>query len=306
MSYQVGTVCVLVSNIFSSFLFELKVRWEDLKKNISINPQGNRVRFVPIVPNNINRFNALPPSSPPKSLLFKRFIPKHMTNCSSKENINSTQLKNDQENKNISSDCSSDSLHYAAKFSMKNYKSASLQFSQYSQEKNKHTTSTSFTENSNMNVLKNSSPKLPLRTIWNKDNRTEDFKSILPSKNNSTRNPFSSDLNCLSQTISTTNYVVQSKLLNKAHALPNSLTTVNNPKYFKPSYLVSPTLDQKLYTIPEEESTNSSFFTSDNDKLSSTSDENINILEQNSFNFINHPFNIGDIWKDYRSQPPRI
>lgn len=285
----------------------MKVRWEDLKKNISINPQGNRVRFVPIAPNNINRFNPLPPSLPPKSSLFKPFIPKHLTNnCSSKENINSTQLKNDQENKTTLSDYSQDSSHYAAKFSIKNCKSASLQFSQYLQEKNKLNTSTSCKENSNISVLKNSSPKVPLRTIWNKDNSTEDFKCILPSKHNSIRKPFPSHINCLSQTIPITNNVVKSKILNKAHVLPNSLTTMNNSKYFKPSYLVSPSLDQKLYTIPENESTNSSFFTSDNDKLSSTIDENINILEQNSFNFINHPFNLGDIWKDYRCQPPRI
>lgn len=285
----------------------MKVRWEDFKKNISINPEGNRVRFVPIAPNNINHFNPLPPSSPPKSLLFKPFIPKHMTNnCSSKENIYCTEPKNDQENKSTSSDCSQNSPHYAAKFSMRNCKSASLQVSQYLQEKNKHNSSNSFTESSNMNVLKNSSPKVPLRTIWNKDNRAEDFKCFLPSNYNLIKKPFSSDLNCLSQTIPTTNYVVKSKFPNKAHVLPNSLTTINNSKYFKPSYLVSPSRDQKLYTLPEDGSTNFSFFTSDNDMLSSTIDENINILEQNSFNFINHPFNLGDIWKDYQCQPPRI
>lgn len=263
------------------------------------------MRFVPIVPNNIKCFDALPPSSN-KSLLFKPFIPNHMTNCLNKENINLTQLKNDQENKNTSSDCPQDSTHNAAKLSMKNCKSVSLQFSQYLQEKNKLNTSISFSENSNMNVLKSSSLKLPLHTIWNKNNRTEDFKCILPSKNSSIINPFSSDLNCLSQTVPTTNYVVKSTFLNKTHVLPNSLTTMNNSKYFKSSYLVSPSLDQKLHTMPESESTNSSFFTSDNDKLSSTIGENINILEQNSFNFINHPFNLGDIWKDYRCQPPRI
>lgn len=281
----------------------MKERWEDLKKNISINPQGNRVRFVPIIPNNINRPNALPPSSS-KSLLFKPFIPKHMSNCLSIENHNSTQHNNYEEDKdNLSVVTHMETLHYPSKCSMKNHNSVSLQFSLQPQEGNKLNT---LTEPYNMNELKNSLPKLPLRTIWKKDNQTNNFESILPSKNHSLRNPFSPGLHLPSQTTSTTNYVLKSKFQNKAQVLPTSRTTINNASCYKSSYLVPTSPNPKLFPIPENDNTNSSFFTSDNDKLSSTIGENINILEQNSFNFINHPFNLGDIWKDYRCQPPRI
>lgn len=284
----------------------MKERWEDLKKNISINPQGNRVRFVPIVPNNVNRLNAFPPN-PPKSLLFKPFIQKHMIKCPSKENMTSTHdHKNDQENKNTLSVTHVESYFYPAKFNIKKHKSVSLQLSQHSREENILDISTSFGEKCDINVLKNSLPKLPLRTIWNNPNnhnRTNDYEYTIPSKNNLIKNSFSSSLNYLPHSVPAANHAFKSKLQNKSQVFPNPVTTVNNSRYIKSSYSVSTPPNQKLYPIPENEDPNSSFFTSVNDKtLSSNIGENINILGQNSFNCINHPFNIGDIWKDYRCQ----
>jgi len=184
--------------------FHLKGRWEDLKKNISINPQGNRVRFVPIVPNNSNqRVNVLPPTSS-KSLLFKPFKPKHINNYPSKENFN--LFKNsDKEYKNISPVTHMETPPYASRFNMNNQKFVDLQFSHKQQEVQHFDTSNSLVEVCNMNALENTLPKLPLRTIWTNDNSSKDFGCTLSTKIHAFKKPFSSNLNCLSITKQSTN-----------------------------------------------------------------------------------------------------
>jgi len=278
----------------------LKERWEDLKKNILINPQGNRVRFVPIVPNNVSR-NTLP-SNLPRNLLFKPFIPKHMINNNpSKDNIDITQFKNEKENKNTSPINHMETPLYPTRFNMNSHKSVSLQISQKQQEIQLNT-SASFVEKCNMNSLENSLPKLPLRTIWTNDNTSRDFKCTLPLKNNSLKKPFSPSLNCMSQTMENTNYVLKSKFQNKSQVLPSPLNTINNSKFLK-SYSVSTTQSQKLYPIAEN--TNTSFFTSDIEK-SSVACQNISSLESNTLKYINQPFNTDNIWKDYPYQSPKM
>lgn len=278
------------------FIFKLKERWEDLKKNISINPQGNRVRFVPIVPNNANRPNALPPPIS-RNLLFKPFIPKYITNCPGKENINLTQHINDKETKNMPV-AHYEPTHYQPRFNMKNNKSVGLQFSRKQQEVKNLNTSTSFVDNYNMNALNNSLPKLPLRDIWKNDNSTKDFGCTLPQKNHVFKKPFAPERNYLSQTVPSTNYALNSKFQNKtSQLLPNSLNTTKSSQYFKPSYSLPVSQSQKSYPITDN--SNTSFFTSETELLSSATYQNINTLEQNGYNYINQPFSMDDIWKNY-------
>lgn len=285
-----------------TFYLKLKERWEGLKKNISINPQGNRVRFIPIVPNNVRR-NLLPPNTS-KSLLFKPFIPKYMTICPNKDNVNTTQLQDDKENKNMMPVNSVKTPHCSTRrFNINSHKSVSLQISQKRQETQDLNTSTSSIEKFNLNSLENSLPKLPLRTIWTNDNRSKNFGSTLPLEINSFGKPFSPNLNCLPQNVQSTNYVQKSKFQNETSVLPNPMNTTNNSRYSK-SYSVSTAAqNQKLYPITEN--MNTSFFTSDDEK-SSTAGQNMNLLELNSLNYINQPFNMSDICKNYHCQSPRI
>lgn len=272
----------------------MKERWEDFKKNVSINPQGNRVRFIPIVPNNVNRNTLL--SNSPKKLLLKPYIPKYMADCPSKDNINTMQFQSDKENKNTMPVPYMKTPIYPTRFNMNLcHKSVSLQISQ-KQEIQQLNTSTSFVEKSNMNSLENSLPKLPLRTIWTNDNRSKEFGCTLPLKNNSFRKPFSPGLNCSSQTMQSTNYEQKSTLQNKTQILPNPLNTINNSRFFKSSHSVSATPNQKLYPIAEN--MNTSFFTPNIEKPS-TAVQNMNSLESNSLGYINQPFNMDDIWKNY-------
>lgn len=282
----------------------MKERWEDLKKNISINPQGNRVRFVPIIPNNSNQhINVLPPTSS-KSLMFKPFKPKHINNCPTQENVNLAQLQNyDKEYKNIAPVAHMDTPLYPSKFNMNHQKSLGLQFSQKQQEVKKLDTSNSFVEKCNMDALENSLPKLPLRTIWTNNNSTKDFGCTLPSKIHTFKKPFSLNLNCLSTTQST-NYMLNSK---HSQVVPNPTSMVNNSRYFKSSYPLSASSGQKLNQVLEN--MNTSFFSVGNEKLSSATGQNVNTLEQHSFGCTSftQPFKMDDIWKDdYQCQPPRM
>lgn len=255
----------------------MKERWEDLKKNFSINPQGNRVRFVPIIPNNANCLDILSPTSP-RSLLFKPFIPKHMGKCSSVENINLTQQTNDEENQNTIpvSSCQKSPV-YSAKFNKKNNQFFGLQVSQQQQKIKDPNTSTCFVDKFKMNALGKSLPKLPLRTIWTNDNVSQNFMCTAPSKTNTLRKPFSSGLNCLLPTVQSTNYVPKSMFQHKTQVLSNSS---NNSRYSKSSYLLPSYSSHKSYSIPKNTCT--SVFPSDHEKISSTYGS----------------LNIDDIWKD--------
>lgn len=220
-----------------------------------------------------------------------------MINCPGKENINLTQHNNDKENKNVPHTHKETSF-YQTRFNMKNIKSVSLQHLKKPQEVKNFNTST-FVEKCNMNALEKSLPKLPLRDIWKNDNSTKDFGSELPLKKNTFKKPFFSDLNNLPQTIQSTNYALKLKFQNNAsQLLQNSLNTTNNTRYFKPSLSQPIPSSQKLY--PLTESSNTSFFTSETEILSSATNQNINTLEPNSFRYINQPFNMDDIWKNYR------
>lgn len=260
----------------------MKGRWEDLKKNISINPQGNRVRFVPIVPNNASRLTTLPQHSS-RSMIFKPFIPKHMANNNNNnatENINYTKY-NSKEGHVM--------LGTQTRFNMKNPRSVSLQVSQKQQEVKENNISTvSLVDKCNMSLLGNSLPKFPLRTIWTNNSLT-DFECTLPPKSNPFRKPSSSGLDCLPQSEQRKNYTQTLKFQNKTPMLPNPLNTVNNSSYFKLPYPPSLSSSQKLYPISENMSTSdieTSFSTGqDLDSFSTNQPFNIN--------------NINDIWKDY-------
>jgi len=277
----------------------LKERWEDLKKNISINPQGNRVRFVPIIPNNNNqRVNVLP-TTLPKSISFKPFKPNHIHNCFSKENVNLTQHKNDdKEYKMIAPVTLMDTTVCPPRFNMNNQKLVGLQLSQKQQEVKKLNTLNSFVDKYNMNELENSLPKFPLRTIWTNDNSSKDFGCTLPTKVHTFKKPFSSNLNCLSTTKQSTNYMLNSRYQNESQVIPTITNNISTSRYFKSSYS-----GQKLHPIVENMDT---FFTVDNEKLSPVIGQNINTLEQYSLGCINQPFNMDDIWKDNQYQPPRM
>lgn len=278
------------------FNYTLKEKWEDLKKNISINPQGNRVRFVPIVPNNVNRLNTLPSTSS-RGLLFKPFIPKHITSCASKENMSLVQYKNDNENKNIMSVTPVENLLHSAKFNTKNF------IPQHFQKKEVNlNTSTSLVEKCNMNLLENSLPKFPLRTIWTNANNSKDFECSSSFKNKAFRKPCLSNLNCSSQTVQNTNYVLKSKFQN---TISDPLNTVNVSQYFKSPFLISKFTDHKLHPIPENMST--SFFSTDIDNLTlATGGQNLNTLEKNSLSSSNQTLNLDNIWKNYQYQSPKI
>jgi hypothetical protein len=255
----------------------LKERWEDLKKNFSINSQGNRVRFVPIIPNNTNRLDVLPPNSP-RSLLFKPFIPKHMTKSTSVENINVTQHTNYEKSQNtIPVNSCQKSPIYSVKSNKKHHKCVGPQVSQQKQNIKNPNTSVCSVDKLNMNTLDNSLPKLPLHTIWINDNVSQDLRCTSTIKNNTLRKPFSSGLNCLPQTIHS---VPKSNFQNKTQVLSNLSNTVNNFGSFNSLYLLPSSSSHKTYSLPKN--TNTSFFSSDNKKISSASD----------------CLNIDDIWKD--------
>lgn len=275
----------------------MKERWEDLKKNISINPQGNRVRFIPIIPNNANRPNVLPPTQL-RSLLFKPFTPKNTSNYSSKENTDLMQLNIESENKNMPVGIM-ENPHNPARFNTNNYKSVSLQYSHKQQEVKQFNSSASFVGKCNMNALDNSLPKSPLRTIWSNDNTSKDFGCSLSLKNNVLRKPISAELNCLSQTTQSTNYAQKSTLFSNktSQVLPKQLTTVNNSRYLKS---LPSSSDQKLYSTTEN--MNTSFFTSDNEKSSSAIGQNINDSEPNILSCSKQPFKMDDIWENYHYQ----
>lgn len=268
----------------------MKEKWEELKKSISINPQGNRVRFVPIVPN--NRLNSSPSNSSGR-LLFKPFVPKHIAICSGKENINSIQHKNDVGNQNITPVSHGETSLYPLRPCLKNPRSVSLQVSQSLQEL-KINTSTSF-EKCSMDALENNLPKIPLRTLWTNDNNSKKFEKTISLKNNTFRKPFMlPSLNCSSQNTPSTNYVLPSKFQNKEQVLPTS-NPVMNSRYFK------------SYSLSTSENLNCSFFTSDIEG-SSASSHSVDSLEQNSSSCLNKPFNIDDIWKNSvsKSQLPKM
>lgn len=234
-------------------------------------------------------------------MLFKPFIPKNIANYSSKENNKLTQVKNDQENKNIMPITHLETSLHSIKIDTKSPKLISQQFFQKHHEPKSLNTSTSFIEKCNMNALENSLPKYPLRTIWTNDNSSKDFGCTLPLQNNAFKKQISSTLNCSSQTMQNTNYVLKSKIKNEIQD-PSNLTNVS--QYLQSSISLSKFTDHKLHPIPENMST--SFFTSDVDKLSSAINQNVRTLESNSLNFINHPFNMDDIWKNYHCQSPRM
>lgn len=266
--------------MYSSFYLKLKERWEDLKKNFSINPQGNRVRFVPIIPNNSNRLDVSPPTSS-RSLFFKPFIPKHMVKCSSVENINSTQHKNDEEIQNtIPVSLCQKSPIYSTKFNKKIHKFVVPQNLPKQQNIKNPNTSTSFVDKFNMNALANSLPKLPLNTIWTNDNVSQDLRCIVPLKTNTLRKPFQSGLSCLPPTIESKNYIPKSRFQNKTQVLSNSTNILNNYRYFNSSYFLPSSSSHKSYSISKN--MNTSLFASDNEKMCSASGS----------------INIDDIWKD--------
>lgn len=286
-----------------SFLnFQLKERWEDLKKNISINPQGNRVRFVPIIPNNNNqRINVLPTTSS-KSMLFKPFKPNQINNCPSKENVNSTQHKNnDKEYQIVAPVTHMDTSVHPSRFSMNNQKFVGLQLSQKQQEVKKLNTLNSFVD---MNELENSLPKFPLRTIWTNDNSSKDFGCSLPTKPHTFKKLFPSNLNCLSNTKQSTNYMLNSKYQKQSQVIPTTTNKVNSSRYLKSSYPLSAYSGQNAHPIVDN--LNTSFFSLDNEKLSAVSGQNVNALKQYSLGCTNQPFSMDDIWKDNQCQPPRM
>lgn len=281
----------------------MKERWEDLKKNISINPQGNRVRFIPIVPNNAKRPNVLPPLNPSRGLLFKPFIPKHITICPNQGNMNLLKHSNDNENKKITP-VQIETPCYPARFNVKDCKSVSLQISQKQHEVKKLVSSSiSSVEKCDINLSENS--KVPLRTIWT-NNSLNNFECNLTSKNNAFGKPFSSSLSCLSQTIQSTSFGVKSKIQSKAPQVfpPNTKNILNNSRYIKSSYSLFTSPGHNLYPIAE----NTSFFTSETENASSCAFGQItNTLEQpNPLSCIKKPFNIDDIWKNNQFQPPRV
>jgi len=282
----------------------LKERWEDLKKNISINPHGNRVRFVPIIPNNSNqRINVFQQTSS-KSLLFKPFKPNHINNCPSKENVNLAQHKNnDKKYNNFAPVTHMETPLQPSRLNVNNQKFVGIKFSQKQQEVKKLNTSNSVVENCNMNELENSLPRLPLHTVWTNDNSSKDFGCTLPTKMHTFKKPFSSNLNYLSTTKQSTNYMLNSKFQKQSQVIPNPMSKINSSRYFKSSYPLSASLGQKLHPIAEN--TNTSYFTMDNEKPSSVTGQNINALEQYS-GCINQPFNMDNIWKDYQCQPARM
>lgn len=223
-----------------------------------------------------------------------------MTSCSSKESINLAQDKNQKENKNIMPKTS----FYSGKFDVQSSKSVGSQIFQKHQEVKCLNSSTSFVEKYNMNSLENSLPKFPLRTIWTNDNSSKDFEYTLPLQNNVFKTPFSSGLNCMSHnshTIQNTNHVLKSKFQNKTQ---DPLNLINVSQYLKSSFLHSQLVDKKLHPIVGN--TNTSFFSSGSDKSSTAINQSVNTLESNSFSRINQPFNMGDIWKNYQYQPPRM
>jgi len=238
----------------------------------------------------------LPPAAS-RSLLFKPFIPKHLTNCSGKENISLTQDKNRKENKNIMPETS----FYSGRFDVQNSKFVGPQIFQKHQEMKCLNTSTSFVEKFNMNSLENSLPKFPLRTIWTNDSSLKDFGYTLPLQNNVFKKPFSSGLNCMSHTMQNTNCLLKSKFQNKTQ---DPLNSINVSQYFRSSFSHSNLVDKKLH--PVVTNTNTSFFTSGSDKSSSAINKSVNTLESNSFSCINQPFNMDDIWKNDQYQPPRM
>ncbi|XP_060852513.1 uncharacterized protein LOC132930589 [Rhopalosiphum padi] len=184
------------------------------------------------------------------------------------------------------------------RFNMNNQKLVGLQLSQKQQEVKKLNTLNSFVDKYNMNELENSLPKFPLRTIWTNDNSSKDFGCTLPTKVHTFKKPFSSNLNCLSTTKQSTNYMLNSRYQNESQVIPTITNNISTSRYFKSSYS-----GQKLHPIVENMDT---FFTVDNEKLSPVIGQNINTLEQYSLGCINQPFNMDDIWKDNQYQPPRM
>lgn len=280
----------------SRFYSNFKEKWEDLKKNISINPRGNHVRFVPIIANNVNRPNAMPPTSTSsRKLLFKPFIPKHITNYTSKENVNLTQQQNDRKNENIMT-INHMKTHYPTKFNMSIPNSVNLQFSQNKHDIKKPKIPTSLEDKFNMIPLKNSLPKLPLHTIWT-SNSAKDFGCTLPLAKNAFRKQFPSNLNCMPQAIQSTNHVMNSEYQTQTQVQPKPSTTINNSRFLKTKYSLSTPSSRKLYPITEN--MNTSFFTSDIENPSPASGMNSNTLIPNSLNCVNQPFNMDSIWKNW-------
>jgi len=256
------------------------------------NPHGNRVRFVPIAPNNANRVNSAPPPVS-KPLIFKPFIPKHITICANKENINTTKFKNVKETTNNIPITRVETPQYSSKFNMENSQHVNLTFSQKQQELQNTNASTSFFETSNYNG--NNLPTFPSATICRNDNNSTNVGYNLQSKNNAFIKPNSSDLNGSSQILqNTTNYGLQPKFQNN---IQGPLNTANNSQ-FNPSFLVP-----KLPPIVENAN---NFGTSGRENAYLATNQNVNTtLEPNSFNCINQTFNMDEIWKDYQFQPKK-
>lgn len=280
-----------LNNMNSHLFFNLKLkeRWEDFKKSIIINPQGNRVRFVPIIPNNVNHHKL--PSNSSRKLLIKPFIPKYMVDCPNKDIINIVQQHNDRENKNLMPATYTETPINPAIFNKNlHQKSVSLQTSQKRQEIQQLNTSTSFIDKFDMKSLENSLRKLPLSTIWtNNDNRSKEFGCTLPLKNNTFEKPYLPDLHFSSQAMQGTNYEQKSTLQNKTQVLPNPLNTINNSSYFISSNPLTTTPNQNVYPIAEN--MNTSFFTSNIAGQSmSTASQNMNYLESNSSSYINETY----------------
>jgi len=221
-------------------------------------------------------------------LIFKPFIPKHITNCANKENIYTTQFKNVKETTNNIPITRVETPHYSSKFNVKNPQHVNLKFSQKQQEL-QNTNTSSFFETSDNNNL----PRFPGTTIWSNDNNSTNVGYNLQSKNNAFIKPNSSALNGSSQILqNTTNYGRQSQFQNK---IQDPLNTANNSQFLNSSFLVP-----KLPPIVENAN---NFGTSGNENAYLATYQNVNTLEPNSFNCINQSFNMDEIWKDYQCQP---
>lgn len=200
-----------------------------------------------------------------------------MAKSPSVENINLIQHKNDEKIQNTIPVNSHQKSIYSTKFNKKNHKYVDLKVSQQQQNLKNTNTSTCFVDKFNMNSLENNLPKLPLRTIWINDNVSQDLRCATTLKNNTLRKPISSDHNCLPPTILS---VPKSKSQNKTQVLSNLSNALNNSGSFNSLYLLPSSSNHKTYSVPKN--TNTSFFSSNNEKLPSASD----------------CLNIEDIWKD--------
>lgn len=257
------------------------MRWEDLKKNISINSQGNRVRFIPIISNNANRQNETPPNSLNR-LMFKPFIPKHMVSYTNQKNSNLTKYQTDKENQNLTVSQTEVPLHLS-RCNTKNHRSVSLQISQRQQEIKNLSTSISILEKCDINAVENSLPKVPLCTIWTNDNNSNNLRHS-SSSNNTFKKPFSyPNTNYLPQNVTSKNYVIKTKFQDETEVTKNSLNTINSYRYFPPSFMSQ---SHKLY--PSNININTSFLTSEIEKINSATDQNVNDLELNSSSYRNN------------------